>query len=81
MGMHSLRKTRMQDRNAEPDISSWSHFIRMAVHLKDIYVEMDFKPDWYPISVRCLALSPVVHNAILRTLAALMNFINYRVFL
>uniref|UniRef100_L7LZ34 Putative tick transposon n=1 Tax=Rhipicephalus pulchellus TaxID=72859 RepID=L7LZ34_RHIPC len=55
IGIHSLWKTRMQDRNAEPIISSRTHFIRMAIHLKDVYDELDFRPDWYPILVKCLA--------------------------
>ncbi|KAH8022586.1 hypothetical protein HPB51_000886 [Rhipicephalus microplus] len=46
----------MQDRSAEPTISSSSHFIRMAVHLKDICDEVDFKPDWSPISMKSYAV-------------------------
>lgn len=54
MGMHSLWKTRMQDRNAEPTTSSSAHFIQMAIHLKNIYDELDFRPDWYSVLENCL---------------------------
>lgn len=58
MGMHSLWKTRMMDRNAEPVVPTRVNFIQMTVHLKHVYDGLDVQPDWYPILVRCLALPP-----------------------
>ncbi|XP_037502956.2 uncharacterized protein LOC119377650, partial [Rhipicephalus sanguineus] len=49
MGLHSLWKTRMQDRNAELTTASSMHFMRMALHVKDIYEELDMRPDWHPV--------------------------------
>lgn len=54
IGLHSLWKSRMQDRNAEKTISSRSHFVQMIIHLKDIYDQEECQPAWYPLLIRCL---------------------------
>uniref|UniRef100_L7LZK6 Reverse transcriptase zinc-binding domain-containing protein n=1 Tax=Rhipicephalus pulchellus TaxID=72859 RepID=L7LZK6_RHIPC len=58
MGMHSLWKTRMLDRHAEPMVSSRSHFVQMTVQLKDFYEQLQFQPDWYPQFMESTALIP-----------------------
>ncbi|XP_037565684.1 uncharacterized protein LOC119445474 [Dermacentor silvarum] len=56
MALHSLWKTRMLDRNAEPIVSSRSHFIRMISQLKDFYDQRYSQPDWYPLLLKCILL-------------------------
>ncbi|XP_050050784.1 uncharacterized protein [Dermacentor andersoni] len=58
MGMHSLWKTRMMDRNAERVVPTRANFIQMTLHLKQVYDGLGVQPDWYPILVRCLSLPP-----------------------
>ncbi|XP_075535109.1 uncharacterized protein LOC142570632 [Dermacentor variabilis] len=49
IGMHSLWKTRMMDRNAETVVPTRVNFIQMTLHLKQVYDGLDTQPDWYPI--------------------------------
>lgn len=54
MGMHSLWKARMLERNAEPLVSSKADFIQAALQVKDFYDQEQFQPDWYPKFVECI---------------------------
>lgn len=58
IGLHSLWKTRMLDRNAEPVVSAKFHYAQMIGHLKDMYDLTEFQPDWYHLLLRCLSLPP-----------------------
>ncbi|XP_075547648.1 uncharacterized protein LOC142582138 [Dermacentor variabilis] len=52
VGMHSLWKTRMIDRNAETVVPTRVNFIQMTLHLKQVYDGLDTQPVWYPILMR-----------------------------
>lgn len=57
IGMHSLWKTRMLQRNAEPIISSTAHFIKMVTSAKRCIVRANqSQQEWYTALVRCLSL-------------------------
>lgn len=58
MALHSSWKTRTLDQNAEQILSSQSRFIQMLSQLKYFYDRSDFQPDWYPLSMPCILLSP-----------------------
>ncbi|CAN7938420.1 unnamed protein product [Ixodes hexagonus] len=56
MGLHSIWKTRMIDRNAEPPRSTKSNFIETVSHVRNVFDHFDERPDWYPLLGRCLLL-------------------------
>ncbi|XP_042144555.1 uncharacterized protein LOC121834812 [Ixodes scapularis] len=56
MGLHSLWKTRMIDRNADPPRSTKSNFIETVTHVRNVFNYLDERPDWYVLFDRCINL-------------------------
>ncbi|XP_040064811.1 uncharacterized protein LOC120838808 [Ixodes scapularis] len=54
LGMHSLWKTRMIDRNAEPPRTTKSNFIETCNHVISVLDELGEKPRWYWRLEKCL---------------------------
>ncbi|XP_040061752.2 uncharacterized protein LOC120836770 [Ixodes scapularis] len=55
LGMHSLWKTRMIDRNAEPPRTTKSNFIETCNHVISVLDELGEKPRWYWRLEKCLS--------------------------
>ncbi|XP_042149496.1 uncharacterized protein LOC121837761, partial [Ixodes scapularis] len=56
MGLHSLWKTRMIDRNADPPRTTKSNFIETVSHVRNVLDHLKERPDWYALIDRCLHL-------------------------
>ncbi|XP_040066832.1 uncharacterized protein LOC120840397 [Ixodes scapularis] len=56
MGLHSLWKTRMIDRNADPPRSTKSNFIETVSHVRNVYDHLKKRPEWYNLLDKCVHL-------------------------
>lgn len=56
LGLHSLWRCRMIDRNADPPRSTKSIFLEMISHLKAVYDHLEERPERLPVLNRCQAL-------------------------
>ncbi|XP_029826767.2 uncharacterized protein LOC115312028 [Ixodes scapularis] len=56
MGLHSLWKTRMIDRNADAPRTTKSNFIETVSHVRNVFDHLGERPDWYALLNRCIHL-------------------------
>lgn len=56
LGLHSLWKCRMIDRNAEPPRTTKSIFVEQVAQLRSAYAAQNVQPDWFPLLEACIGL-------------------------
>lgn len=56
LGLHSLWRSRMCDRHAEPPRSTRSFFRESAAYVRSVYAAQETAPDWMPLLDACTCL-------------------------